>query len=487
MHALTLTLALLAPSSASAPPPSEPASSAATAEASPTAPSEAGTPVTSEAAPDDDAPAPAPDEPVDDAPSEPVDDAPSEPAPANEPVPAPTAEDPLKPVPLGPGRFVPGAGFELRSENGRHKLQIRARAQMRYDLEVPDAEGEPVEQVLQLRRMRLQLQGHVYGEHNRYYIQFGFSPRDMTGGLVAGEGSIRRNPVRDARLEFDYLRDFTVWVGQMKVPFSRQRVISSGDQQLVDRSLANEVFNLDRDLGVQARSRDVAGLGGRLGYQAGVFMGDGRNVFELDTPGLLYVGRIEVRPLGDFDDGDEPDVGRSERPGISLAGAYAYHDDAPGDRGVHGRAPTDGGTTDLHHATADLLAKWRGLSVQGAFHWRTARRRNPGDAVDELGAPIPVAPPLDAVGWLGQVGWLVPKIDLELVTRYSGVRRLGAQSGELAFRDELGGGIGYYFFAHGLKLQLDYFRLWNADLGTTPGEAIRNGTDRVRLQLQLAF
>jgi phosphate-selective porin OprO and OprP len=194
-----------------------------------------------------------------------------------------------------------------------------------------------------------------------------------------------------------------------------------------------------------------------------------------------------VRPLGGFEDGTEPDLERTREPRFMVAGAYAYHDDAPGDRGVHGNAPADGGTTDLHHATADLLGKWRGLSVQGAFHWRKAQRRNPGDAVDELGAPIPVAPPMDALGWLGQVGYLLPQLDLEVVARYAGVRRLGEGSGELAFRDELGGGIGYYFFGHGLKLQLDYFRLWNAELGPTVGAALRDGTDRVRLQLQLAF
>jgi phosphate-selective porin OprO and OprP len=410
-----------------------------------------------------------------------------EPSPADEPIPVPAAVDPLEPVPLETGRFVPGSGFELTSEDGRHQLRIRARLQTRYDIEIPHEPGEEVEHVLQIRRARLQLTGHVFGKHNRYYLQFGFSPRDMTGGLVAAEGSIRRNPVRDARLEFDYLRDFTVWVGQMKVPFSRQRVNSSGDQQFVDRSLANETFNLDRDIGIQARSKDLGGLGGRLGYQAGVFMGDGRNAFELTSPGMLYVARVEVRPLGPFEDGDEPDLERTRRPGITLAGAYAYHDEAPGDRGVHGSVPADGGTTDMHHATADLLGKWRGLSVQGAFHWRKALRRNPGDAVDEEGVPIPVAAAMDALGWLGQVGYLLPGIDLEFVARYSGVRRLRDGSAELAFRDELGGGIGYYFFGHGLKLQFDYFRLWNAGLGDTVGEAIRNGTDRVRLQLQLAF
>jgi phosphate-selective porin OprO/OprP len=495
MIALAFALALLAPSPASEPSPSPaPERAPEGGEAPSVAPAERSEPSepTLEEEPPPESP-PASEAEREDPDDDESDDAleteaePAEAEPETEPIPVPAAEDPLEPVPLNAGRFVPGSGFEMKSENGRHKLQIRARLQTRYDVEIPHAEGEELEQVLQVRRARLQLQGHVYGEHNRYYIQFGFSPRDMTGGLVAGEGSIRRNPLRDARLEFDYLRDFTVWVGQMKVPFSRQRVTSSGDQQMVDRSLANEVFNLDRDLGIQARSQDLGGLGGYLGYQAGVFMGDGRNAFELATPGLLYVARVEVRPLGAFADGDEPDLVRTPRPRFVLAGAYAYHDDAPGDRGVHGSVPADGGTTDLHHATADLLGKWKGLSVQGAFHWRKARRRNPGDAVDDMGMPIPVAAPLDAVGWLGQVGWLVPRIDLELVGRYSGVRRLGDQSGELAFRDELGGGVGYYFFRHGLKLQLDYFRLWNAGLGATPGEAIGNGTDRVRLQLQLAF
>src|SRR5262245_20658312 len=106
-----------------------------------------------------------------------------EPPAADEPIPVPAAGDPFEPVPLKTGRFVPGSGFELKSEDGRHMLRIRARVQSRYDLEVPHAPGEAPEQLLQMRRMRLLFQGHVFGEHNRYYIQFGFSPRDMTGGL----------------------------------------------------------------------------------------------------------------------------------------------------------------------------------------------------------------------------------------------------------------------------------------------------------------
>jgi hypothetical protein len=53
--------------------------------------------------------------------------------------------------------------------------------------------------------------------------------------------------------------------------------------------------------------------------------------------------------------------------------------------------------------------------------------------------------------------------------------------------DEVGGGINYYFVGHDLKLQLDYFRLWDESFGPTYGSQAQHGTDRVRLQLQVYF
>ncbi|WAS98341.1 porin [Nannocystis punicea] len=383
-------------------------------------------------------------------------------------------------------KFKPGRGFEIATKDGNYVLAIRARLQVRYDLEHPNMPGEPIDHVLQIRRARVVFAGNVFGKHNRYYIQFGFSPRDMLGGLPDNSPGIRYNPVRDARLEFTYLRDATVWLGQMKVPFSRQRLISSGNQQFVDRSSVNEEFNLDRDLGLQLRSDDIGGIG-RFKYAVGVFMGDGRNVYELTNSGALYVGRVTVMPLGKFEDESEGDLERLKKPGLSLAGAYAYHDDAPGERGVHGARPADGGTTDIHHATADLMFKWRGLSIESAFHYRKARRRNPGGAVDELGAPIPVALPRDGVGWFGQIGYLIPPVDVEFVTRYSFVRNIFGEKSSMIDRDELGGGVNYYVAEHNFKISFDYFRVWDGLLGPTEREAMAHGVDRFRLVVQLAF
>lgn len=400
---------------------------------------------------------------------------------------SPPKSEPADPLALQRGRYIPGKGFAFATVDKRFSLVIRARIQPRFELEHPNAPRGSTEDVFQLRRARLQLQGNLFGIHNKYYIQFGFTPRDMTGGLIVGDGSPRRNPLRDARLEFDYLRDFTIWVGQTKVPFSRQRVISDGNLSAIDRSIANEEFNLDRDVGVQALSKDLGGLGGRLGYNLGVFMGEGRNTFQLTDPGMLYVARVDVRPLGSFDDEVESDLGRSRKVGLGIGTAYAFHDNAQGNRGVHGERWADEGTADYHNVTVDAVLKWRGLAIESAFHWRRGIHRKNGGAVDSLDMPIPTELARNGLGWFGQIAWLVPRIPLELVGRYGLVRNTFGSGSGLGRADEAGGGLNYYLAGHNFKIQADYYRLWDDSLASSFDVSARRGTDRIRLQIQLGF
>lgn len=392
-------------------------------------------------------------------------------------------------------RFKLGRGFELRTPDNLFSLSIRTRVQFRYDVDVPHLEDEDPTHTLQIRRMRLQLMGHTFSEHAKYYIQLGFSPRDMIGGLaddlVESGDSKRINPIRDARLEFDYLRDLNVLVGQQKVPFSRQRYITSGALELVDRSLANEEFQLDRDIGLHVQSRDLFGLK-KLAYSLGVFMGEGRNMFEARDFAMLWVARAEFLPFGPFDDYSEADLARSHKPGLSFSAAYAFHDDAFATRSVHGAKWKDGGTTDYHHVMADFFAKYRGLSATLAFHFREGTR-NPGDAVDDAGNPVPVQAPRNGVGLFAQLGWLMPWANLQLVGRWASVRKVGGDQSSMRSRDELGGGLSYYFQldgvpSHSYKIQADYFRLWGEaeDPDSFLG-ALEKGVDRVRLQVQLAL
>lgn len=404
--------------------------------------------------------------------------------------PAPDAAEPgdAPEVKLGDAvsvRFKPGTGAALSTLDRRFSLTIRTRMQVRYDATIPGAEGEDPEHLLQLRRMRLVFQGNAFGEHNKFYVQLGLAPQDMTNGLLADVGSIRRNPVRDARIELDHLRDATLMLGQMKVPLTRQRVVSSGNLEMVDRAVTNDEFQVDRDVGLQVLSKDLFGWD-RLAYHLGVFMGEGRNAFEPRDFGMLWVARLEWLPFGRFDDYSEGDLGRSRRPGLALGAAYAFHDNAEGDRSVHGSRFADRGTADYHHATADVMFKYRGVSAQLAVHYRDGTR-TPGDVVDESGAQVPAGLPRNGAGLLVQVGYLLPWVDLQAVGRYATVRNTQPATSSLPDRNEAAVGLGYYFGGHAYKVQIDYSRLWEHPPGGDKAAAFSSGDHRLRAQIQLSL
>lgn len=384
-------------------------------------------------------------------------------------------------------RYRPGKGLEIRSAEGDFAIITRLRAQFLYDLIVePDVDDA---QNFQIRRARLQFAGNLFGEHNRYKVEIALSPRDLARETVEVAGPIdaedpvaehlhesedelvQQVPLLDWFLVFDYLRDLTLVVGQYKVPYSRQRVISSGDLQFVDRSLANGEFTLDRDIGFDLRSPDLFGLD-LFRYYAGVYIGEGRNISDRSPGagdfGLMYLARLEFLPFGMFDDYSEADFDRSLRPGLSLGLAYAYVDDAPGTRGILGSPLAD--EVDFHNATADVMFKWRGLSVFSEIFYRA------GDAeTDESRS--------DGVGFMAQAGYLLPWTALELAARYSLVRSL-ADDGDSELVDdenEAGLAVSYYFAQHPFKLQADVFQQWEQ------AGSFGDGATVLRVQLQASL
>ena len=366
--------------------------------------------------------------------------------------------------------FRPGKGLDVRSSDGRFALTTRLRAQFRYDIE--DGAGD-AEQSLQIRRARLQLGGNLYGKHNKFKVEIAISPRD--DGL--GDSGVTHSPLLSCFMAFTYLRDLNLRVGQFKVFYNRQRVISSGDLQLVDRSIVNGEFNLDRDLAISLFSRNLFGSE-LVSYYLTLGMGEGRDAFKASNFGLLYIARVEVTPFGRFKDYREGDFTRDEHFRLSLGAAYSYVAKAPRNRGIIGSKVADGGTTNTHNATVDLMAKWRGLSMLTAWMWRKGSR-NAGDATDETGQRIAIEAARDGHGLQTQLGYIFP-FPFEVAARWATI--WGKDSGSLETRSELGGGVSYYFAGHPLKLQADFFHYWN-------GTRFR-GHDReqqFRLQLQASF
>lgn len=371
----------------------------------------------------------------------------------------------------GPLKFTAGRGVEIKSKDGRYAMSLSLRTGFLYSAR-RTGPGAPYEHALEIRRLRLVFFGNAFSKHIKYFMQLGLAPRE----LQFVDGTARASPLLDSFVTFDRIRDATLRVGLYRVMYSRERNIADINPLLIDRSLANGEFNVDRDIGLEVRSDDIGGLG-KLRYYAGVFMGEGRDQNRFSDPALMYTARVDFLPFGMFDDYEASDQARLRRPRLSLGFAYAFNDRARNNRGVIGTPPADGGTTNYHNLTTDMMFKWAGLNLEAAYLWRDGRR-NPGDAVDMAGLPIPVEAARNGHGWMAQAAFLIPRTGLEPTVRVSGIRGLGDTS--MLDRNEVGGGLNYYFAGHNLKLQMDWFRTWDRGARDLAG-------DLVRVQFQLSL
>jgi phosphate-selective porin OprO/OprP len=380
--------------------------------------------------------------------------------------------------------FKPGEGINIESADHDFSIGFGFRFQLLYTLldEDPNSVPPQTDQSLQVRRARLQVAGNVFGKHNKYRLELAVSPTD-----VDMDKTVSTSPLLEAYTEFDYIRDLTLRAGQYKVPYDRIRVTSDMARELVDYSAATKEFSLDRDIGVELKSNDLFGAG-LFRYHLGVFSGKGRNSFTPSNLGLLYVARVEVLPFGLFDDYPECDFQRTG-PRLSIGGGVARLVGGLKDQGTVGKLPLDvGGKTDFDMATADATFKAYGFSAIGAFYHRTGERHN-GSFVDASGNPVLDAkgqpltkpsPSRDGTGIVAQLGYLLPRTSFEVAGRY--VKITGSSdAGHNALKgvNELGGGLNYFFAQHNLKIQSDFFRIYQSE--------ISNGYNQLRLQLQLVM
>lgn len=353
-----------------------------------------------------------------------------------------------------------GEGVTVKS--GDFSLSIRGRVQARAEAIMPTPESTVtrVNQIL-VRRARLSLTAR-YTDIWTMVVQLAFSTLDMEPDAP--------NALRDAHLTWSGLRDLNIRVGQTKVPFGRQRVISSGSQQMVDRSIVVGELNLDRDVGVLLRSDDLFGLGGRLSYTLGVMGGDGRNRLGTNV-GLLYVARAQVNPFGKFDDLVAGDLERLEKPRLSIGVAAARNVATVRQRSTHSTTFKNASVT-YDHLAADMLFKWRGFSLEAEALLRYAEQPS-------LAGATMTEWPRAGWGYYVQVGYL-PVEAFEVSARWGQLRPFTETDPSFKHQRELGIGLGWFPIQHNLKLQSDLFWL-------PVGDRFNVGSWQIRAQLQLAF
>lgn len=362
-----------------------------------------------------------------------------------------------------------GDGINIHAQDSTFHTTIGVRFQTLFT-GTRQFETSSWEENLQIRRCRLKFDGYVLNPNIVYKFEFGISNNDIRSGAIEESGQAS-NIILDAVVKWKFHRNWELWAGQTKLPGNRERVISSQKMQFVDRSMANAMFTLDRDLGIQLHhffsiNRMI------LKQSFALSKGEGRNII---TPnhqsGRQYTGRLEVLPFGMFTHkGDYfgSDLAREKRPKLSLGMSLDFNDNATRSRGNLGEFIRDPATsenylsTDFQTAILDGVFKYRGLSVSSEYFYRDAVERIEGFGYGQ--------------GLFGGLGYMFTT-RFELAGRYTQIRPISAMS-SIRKTEEYTLGASLYIHDHNFKVQSDL---------SYRTEELAGGAAVFRIQCELAI
>ncbi|MDC3399872.1 OprO/OprP family phosphate-selective porin [Schleiferiaceae bacterium] len=257
-------------------------------------------------------------------------------------------------------------------------VKFAPRIQVRYygTSDITDNSLAPVAHDFLVRRSRFKFDGWAVHPNIGYKMEFGLSNNDMSGANEFTKNSPRY--ILDAIIKWKFAPGFELWAGQTKLPGNVERVISSANLQLVDRSLLNSKFNIDRDLGIQLRHTTKFGDQFISKEKFAISQGEGRNIATGNEGGLQYTGRVELFPLGSFAKKGEymgSSTVREEKLKVMVAYTYDFNADASKTRSNMGDYMfiEDGlYQTNITSQFIDLVVKHQGFSLMAEYANRTA-------------------------------------------------------------------------------------------------------------------
>ena len=336
-------------------------------------------------------------------------------------------------------------------EGDKAALIISNRVQVRFTNDQPSDPGDPnsgdSKGSFRIRRAKTKFEGWIYNKSLTYDLQLNWA--DTT------------NSLEDADINYDVtrgLKAFQIKGGQFKVPFRRQELTSSGRQQFVDLTIMSEQYARGRDIGLQLWGQSP---GGAIEWRAGIFNGGGRNKTVNDNDKYQFDTRLTWNIMGDVGY-SESDFETTDKPMMAVAVAYEAN---------NSQGATSGDDADRESFDADLVFKYKGLSVFGEYFRRVTM---PEVAVD-----------FDTEAYVAQVGYFVYKRTVELAVRWGYIDpsdQTTTSGGVPVANDhqiERGFAVNWFMNQHRLKLQADYRQIEN--------EAINLTTDEARLQMQFIF
>ncbi len=341
-------------------------------------------------------------------------------------------------------------GFYLKSLDDTFSLKTTGMFQFRYTYDDRD-EGHQDESSFKVHRGRLKFAGNAYNPDLKYMLQLETRSTGVKDGSKAVE-------MLDFFADYTKYEKFKFRVGQWKVPFNTQFLTSAGKLQFVNRSEADDTFNLGRQLGAMVYGEL---FDEKLEYFMGLWNGNFRNEKKNDNNEHLWIARVAFHPLdhyyghpgkheeqtghtkhyGHYED-SEGDVDYSGEAALLIAGAIAFdsQDEFEGEFDDHGRVTAD--EVDITRVVGELGFKYKGFSFLSEYYWR----KTTGLLSENL---------LDS-GFFVQAGYfLIPK-KLEVAGRYS-LTNFDNEFEVNSIR-EMTLGVNYFLHSHRHKIQLNGIR-----------------------------
>ena len=359
-------------------------------------------------------------------------------------------------------QFLPqkfGKGIQLLGKDSSFYVKFGFRFQTLYNAEWNlDTDGpsapDDFEGTFLIRRSRFKFSGWALNPKLTYKFELGLSNRDIGGGNTS-EFSNAPKFILDASVEYNFYKNFSIMVGQRKLPGNRERVISSGNLQFVDRSRLNSRYNIDRDAGVQFKHKLKAG-NAWINSTIAITQGEGRNVTIGDSDGAGYTFHVDILPFGKFaSKGDYvgADLKREPKPKLAIGLTYDTNQNAVRERGQNGSFIQDleGNPVgrDLNTFFADLMFKYKGLSVMGEYANKWSQDNDPF-VFDDGGNLIGTF--FTGTGLNLSVGYVLPK-DYQLAVRFTDIN---PDEGVASAETQYTLGFSKYIVGHKLKIQTDY-------------------------------
>ncbi|XHC25960.1 MAG: porin [Phycisphaerales bacterium] len=360
--------------------------------------------------------------------------------------------------------------FFMSSAGGSFRLNVGGQIQFRYMLNLGDDLGGTTdnddERGFQTRRTKLDFTGTVYDD-----IDF-----KITGAFDRDGGAFT---LEDAYTVFNMNENSAFQVGQFKLPFAQEELVSSRRQLAADRSVANEIFNQGRSQGVMYRySSDD--------WRFAAAFSDGFNTVNTDYntsngTGLLgageadwaFTGRFEYKGAGNWNQfRDFTSEAGSET--AWMIGAAAHWETGE----VGGAGSTD---YDSLAYTVDATLEGDGWSLFGAF---IGRSQDVDGGIDA-----------DDFGHVLQAAFRIPESKWEIFGRWDGVYADSSYTNNDDF-NTLTFGANYYMHGHAAKFTVDlqYFLDDSADndiVSANSGIGLLTDSDDgeigIRAQFQLLF